>query len=80
MTFSTRAGVLGAHEQILGFCFVDWKKRTTLKLRIIFYSGTLLRTIVQEGNLSDNSEGLIQRGKGGTRIYRSFYWEKRKIM
>ena len=26
MTFSTRAGVLGAREQILGFCFVDWKK------------------------------------------------------
>lgn len=28
VALSTRTGVLGAHEQILGFCLIDWKKHT----------------------------------------------------
>ena len=38
----------------------------------MFYLGHLLRTIAQDGSLSDSSEGLFQRGKGGAGIYRSF--------
>lgn len=43
----------------------------------LFYSGTLLRTIAQDSSLSDHSEELLQRGKGGARIY-SFSWGKNK--
>ena len=32
----------------------------------------LLRTVAQEGSLSDSSEGLFQRGKWEARIHRSF--------
>ena len=44
----------------------------------MLYSQTLLRTIAWNGNLSDSSEVLFQRGRGGARIYRSFCWEKKK--
>ena len=39
----------------------------------MFYLVDLLRTLGHGGySLSDSSEGLVQRGKGGGRIYRSF--------
>ena len=44
----------------------------------MFHSVALLRTIAQEGSLSDSSEGLFQRDKQGARIYRSFCWKKPK--
>ena len=44
----------------------------------MFYSGTLLRTLAWEDSLSESSEGLFPRGKGGTRIYRSFAGKKKK--
>ena len=38
----------------------------------IFYLVDFLRTSTPGGSLSDSSEGWFWRGKGGTRIYRSF--------
>lgn len=38
----------------------------------MFYSVDFLRTIAQDGSLSDSSEGLFQRGKVGVTMYRSF--------
>ena len=69
--------VFGACEEIM-FCFVNQKKYATSKLIIMFYWVSLLRTIAGEGSFSDSSEGLIQRGKGGTSIYRSFCLKKKK--
>ena len=43
-----------------------------LKVENYVLFGTLLRTIVWEGSLSDSSEGLLQRGDGGARRYRNF--------
>ena len=44
----------------------------------MFHSVALLRTIAQEGSLSDSSEGLFQRDKQGARIYRSFLLGKKE--
>ena len=38
----------------------------------MFYSAGFLRTIAQDGSLSDGSEGLFQTGKVGVTTYRSF--------
>ena len=38
----------------------------------MFYLMDVLRTSSLETRLSDCSEGLLQRGKGGARIYRCF--------
>ena len=38
----------------------------------MFYLVDFLRISTLGGSLSDSSEGLLPRGKGGARIYRSF--------
>ena len=38
----------------------------------------ILRTIACDGSLSDSSEELFQRGKGGARIHRSLLEKKKK--
>ena len=38
----------------------------------VFYLVVFLRTSSLEDSLSDSSEGLFRRGKGGDRIYREF--------
>ena len=38
----------------------------------MFYSVDFLRTSNQGGSLADSSEGLLQGGQGGTRVYRGF--------
>lgn len=48
------------------------KKYTTLNLRIMFNLIGKTENLRQGQNISDSSETLLARGKGGTRIYRSF--------
>ena len=48
---------------------VVWEKRTTSKLRIMFYL-VYAENWSLEHSLSDSSEGLLQRGKGRARICR----------
>ena len=39
----------------------------------MFYSGDFLRTSSPGSSLSDSCEGLLQKGKGGAKIYKHFY-------
>ena len=48
------------------------KKYTTLNLRIMFNLIDTTENLRQGQNISDSSVRLMARGKGGTRIYRSF--------
>ena len=42
----------------------------------MFYSADFLRTIAQDGSLSDSSEGLFQRGKVGVTMYSKFLQQR----
>ena len=50
------------------------KKRHSLKVENYVLFRALLKTVAQEGSLSDSSEKLFQRRKGVARIYRRFFF------
>ena len=55
---------------------VSWRKLHNLKV----VSWVFFRDLTDYNlgdNLSDTSEEVLQTGKGGARIYRSFCWEKK---
>ena len=55
---------------------VDCKKMHNLKAENYALFGELVEDLSLGGSLSDSSEGLLRRGKGRARIYRSFVKNK----
>ena len=51
---------------------VDWKKVHYLKVENYVSLGRISEDLNPEGSLSDRSEGVLQRGKGGAKMHRSF--------
>ena len=54
---------------------VRWKKMHNLKVENSVLFGGLTEDSSLAGSLSDSSEGLLRRGKGGDRMNRSFATE-----
>ena len=48
------------------------KKMQNLKVENYVLFGRLSEGLRLEGNLSDSREEVLQRGKGGARVYRNF--------
>ena len=54
-------------------CYIcEVKKLHNLKVENYFLFGGFSEDLSQEDSLSDRFGGLLQRGKGGARIYTSF--------
>ena len=72
-------GVVTALPASSSFCehYINWKKRCTiLNLRVIFYSVDKTEDLSPGCRLTDSSEGLLWRGKGGARIHRRSFCNK----
>ena len=48
------------------------RKKHNLKVENYVLFSRVAEDLSPEGSLSDSSEGLLHRGKGGARLYRSF--------
>ena len=57
---------------VAGFCWMKTKKKHNLKGESYVLFGGLSEDSSQEDSLSDSSEGLFQKGRGGARVHRSF--------
>lgn len=61
-----------SHFPLTGVTWKKKKKRTTSKLRIMFHLVDKTEDLSVGHSPSESSERLLQRGEGGTRLYKNF--------
>ena len=76
MLGNTSAGVQ-ASQSAVESCQLKKKKMQILKFKNYVFFGGLAEDLSTEDSLSESSEGQLRRGKGGTRIDRSFATKSR---